>query len=68
MSTNQDGYDEQQPCPACGEDIWVIATLDAGECPECGTDRDELFKIARAGDVEAGESAADVVEGGEADV
>lgn len=68
MNAPKNDSDRQHPCPACGETIWVIATLDAGECPECGTDRDELFKIARAGDVDAESGDGAGVEGGEADV
>lgn len=69
MNATANDSDRQEPCPACDKSIWVIATLNAGECPECGTPRDELFKIARAGDVDVEESRSGVgVQGGEADV
>jgi rubredoxin len=61
-------YDEEHPCPACGETIAVIAALDDGECPECETPRDELFKIARASTADTDSEDVDAATGGEADV
>ena len=35
-------------CPACGREIEFYQTVDQEpkQCPECGTDKDELFEIA----------------------
>jgi len=47
-------------CPACGEAIPFYETVDErGECPECGTHRDELFAIAIGEDEQLQEVAAD---------
>lgn len=43
-------------CPACGREIPFYQTVDRdNQCPECGTDKDELFEIGCSQPIEPAE-------------